>query len=368
MNNKQFGLLPSGVDSSAYYKEYDEDAVDAEQRLAQVEPFRAQAEQMRHTYEQVRGYALGSERLDYAGATENNAIGTTDAEITNTREGFTDLLNTLISHNNLLKVNTNSSTSSAWVLEREAYMNDAPDAPDGENYSFGNIAFAIFGYDKTFTVISPYDVTEAALAITLPAMDNVNGQIAVERPDGTGFVSLQQNKRYHFRTYFDGTTPKIVLENSEPVTATASETVAGAIKISTLAQALAGEDNETAITPAKLFKKLSAAKEVTTIVSGSGISATGYTRFYDIATGEIVRKVVWGRANTLTSDNGRNINFPLTFTTIYSVNISIIQNGGNTDASPDSPSHSRDLSLTSIRLCNADALQTVDIWYKIEGR
>ncbi len=221
MQNKQLGGLASGVSSNDIYKKSIKGDLDGNKRLAQVEPFRAQAEQMRYLYEQVRGYALGSESLNYAVPTENNAIGTTDAEISNTKEGFTDLLNTVIAHNNLLKVNTNSSTSSAWVLEREAYMNDAPDAPDGENYSRGNIAFAIFGYDKTFTVISPYDVTEAALTITLPAMDNVSGQIAVKKPDGTGFVSLQQNKRYYFRTYFDGTTPKIVLENSELV---ASET------------------------------------------------------------------------------------------------------------------------------------------------
>lgn len=147
----------------------------------------------------------------------------------------------------------------------------------------------------------------------------------------------------------------------------ASETVSGVLKISTTAQVTGGVDNTSAITPAKLHEHLNNVKEVSVTVSGSGTNATGYTIFKDISTGAIVRKVVWGRHNTITSDNGRNIIFPITFTTIQSALISIVQNGGNTDASPDSPSHIRDLSLTGLRLCNADALQTVDFSIQITG-
>ena len=147
----------------------------------------------------------------------------------------------------------------------------------------------------------------------------------------------------------------------------ASETVAGTIKISTTAQVAAGVDDTTAVTPLKLLSYLNGVKEVSVTVSGAGVSAAGYTIFKDIATGAIIRKVVWGRYNTITSDNGRNITFPITFTTIHSALVSIVQNGGNTDASPDSPSHIRDLSLTSIRLCNADAAQTADLSIQITG-
>ncbi len=370
MQNKQLGGLASGVSSNDIYKKSIKGDLDGNKRLAPVEPFRCLVEQMRYLQEQGRGYALGSDALNYAVPTENNAIGTTDAEISNTKEGFADLLNTIIAHNNLLKVNTNSSTSSAWVLEREAYMNDAPDAPDGENYSFGNIAFAIFGYDKTFTVISPYDVTEAALAITLPAMDNVSGQIAVERPDGTGFVSLQQNKRYYFRTYFDGTTPKIVLENSEPVTTTASETVAGSIKISTSEQVTAGTDDTSAMTPAKLFEKLSAVKEVTTITSTTDVNGAvvknGYTITRDISTGAIIGKKVFGWVKTISPDNGVNQVFPIAFTALYSANCCIANASPNNDATPDQPVHITSLSLTGLRVSNSSA-NAIDASYVIKG-
>ena len=147
----------------------------------------------------------------------------------------------------------------------------------------------------------------------------------------------------------------------------ASETVAGKIQIATTAQVTAGDDNTRAITPAKFIQYLNGVKEVTTIVSGSGATATGYTRFYDIATGALIRKKVWGRKNTISNDNGVNITFPLTFTTIYDAQISLVNNGSNVDATPDSPVHMRNLTLTGVRLCNADSLQTVDVWYSIEG-
>ena len=201
-------------------------------------------------------------------------------------------------------------------------------------------------------------------------MIGVSGSIQVENPDGSTTMTLTQNKAYSFRTYFDGTTPKIVIENADLVieeTPSASETVSGTLKISTTAQVTAGVDDTSAVTPFKLLSYLNGVKEVSVTVSGAGVSAAGYTIFKDIATGAIVRKVVWGRYNTITSDNGRNIIFPLTFTTIHSALVSIVQNGGNTDASPDSPSHSRDLFLTGIRICNADAAQTVDLSIQITG-
>ena len=162
---------------------------------------------------------------------------------------------------------------------------------------------------------------------------------------------------------YDGTNWRLILSKVN----SASETVAGKIKISTTAQVTAGEDDTSAMTPAKFKAYLNGVKEVSVTVSGAGTNATGYTIFKDITTGAIVRQVVWGRYNTITSDNGRNIIFPLTFTTIHSALVSIVQNGGNTDASPDSPSHIRDLSLTGARLCNADALQTIDVSIQITG-
>ena len=162
---------------------------------------------------------------------------------------------------------------------------------------------------------------------------------------------------------YDGTNWCLILSKVN----SASETVAGTIKISTTAQVAAGVDDTTAVTPLKLLSYLNGVKEVSVTVSGAGVSATGYTIFKDIATGAIIRKVVWGRYNTITSDNGRNITFPLTFTTIHSALVSIVQNGGNTDAAPDSPSHIRDLSLTGVRICNADAAQTVDLSIQITG-
>lgn len=148
----------------------------------------------------------------------------------------------------------------------------------------------------------------------------------------------------------------------------ASETVAGKIQIATTAQVTAGMNDTSAMTPAKFIQHINRVKEVTTIVSGSGTTnATGYTIFYDIATGAVIRKKVWGRKNTISPDNGVNITFPLTFTTIYDAQISLVNNGSNIDSTPDSPVQMRNLTLTGVRLCNADALQTVDVWYSIEG-
>ena len=162
---------------------------------------------------------------------------------------------------------------------------------------------------------------------------------------------------------YDGTNWRLILSKVN----SASETVAGKIKISTTAQTAAGEDDASAITPAKFISYLNGVKEVTTIVSGAGISATGYTIFKDITTGAIVRKKVWGRVNTILGDNGVNITFPLTFTTIYDAHISIINNGSNIDASPDAPAHMRNLTLTSVRLCNAEVATAIDVRYSIEG-
>jgi hypothetical protein len=162
---------------------------------------------------------------------------------------------------------------------------------------------------------------------------------------------------------YDGTNWRLILSKVN----SASETVAGKIKISTTAQTAAGEDDASAITPAKFISYLNGVKEVTTIVSGAGINATGYTRFYNIATGILIRKKVWGRVNTILGDNGVNITFPLTFTTIYDAQISGVNNGSNIDATPDAPAHMRNLTLTSVRLCNAEVATAIDVWYSIEG-
>jgi hypothetical protein len=151
----------------------------------------------------------------------------------------------------------------------------------------------------------------------------------------------------------------------------ASETVSGVIKISTSAQVTAGTDNETAMTPAKLFEKLSAVKEVTTTTSTTNVNGAvvknGYTITRDISTGAIIGKEVFGWVTTLSPDNGVNQVFPITFTALYSANCCIVNASPNNDATPDNPVHIASLSLGGLRIANSSNTNTIDASYSIKG-
>lgn len=360
----------SGINPQTLYQDITDSTPTDEELLGRASPFRYFANQTKVINHLASGYALTTTDVGFVDDISANKSLETSSEAEEAAENdLAKAINALIAHGMLLGINTSLSTSSNWIL-KEISPNTVGIAPDGNHYGQKNPIFDYFGDQKTFRVVSEYTTSKANLSITLPTIIGVSSSIQVQNPDGSTTMSLTQNKTYSFRTYFNGTTPKIVIENADLVieeTPSASETVSGVLKISTTAQVTGGVDNTSAITPAKLHEHLNNVKEVSVTVSGSGTNATGYTIFKDISTGAIVRKVVWGRYNTITSDNGRNIIFPITFTTIQSALISIVQNGGNTDASPDSPSHSRDVFLTGIRLCNADALQTVDLSIQITG-
>lgn len=150
----------------------------------------------------------------------------------------------------------------------------------------------------------------------------------------------------------------------------ASETVAGIIKTATTTQMTNGEDDTVSVTPAKLnsyISGLSLTRQETIITSGSGTNCTGYTRTYNVLTGQIVRKKVFGRTPTIPQDGGINILFPLTFTNIYSITTAIVASGGNIDATPDSPEHIINLSLTGMRVSNADQFEAISVIYTVEG-
>jgi len=166
---------------------------------------------------------------------------------------------------------------------------------------------------------------------------------------------------------YDGTNWRLIL----PVVNIASETVLGGIKISTSAQALAATDDTTAMTPKKVFEKLSAAKEVTTITSSATINGTpvknGYTIFYDISTGAVVRKEVFGWAINIGNETGIDILLPITFTAFYNLSATIANASPNNDATPDQPARIRSLSLTSIRVSNSSNTNSIDVSYSITG-
>jgi hypothetical protein len=161
---------------------------------------------------------------------------------------------------------------------------------------------------------------------------------------------------------YDGTNWRLILSKVN----TASETVAGAIKISTLAQVTEGNDDASAMTPLKFRTYLNGINlEVTTITSGSGVRTNGYTIWKSIATGLTVRKKVFGFVNSIGFDSGSNVTFPITFTNIYDVNVTTVNNGSNID-NVDNPSHIRSLTLSGMRVCNG-AVTVIDVIYSIEG-
>jgi len=166
---------------------------------------------------------------------------------------------------------------------------------------------------------------------------------------------------------YDGTNWTLILSKVN----SASETVAGGIKITTSAQALAGTDNTSAMTPAKLFEKLSAVKEVTTITSTTDVNGAvvknGYTITRDISTGAIIGKKVFGWVKTISPDNGVNQVFPIAFTALYSANCCIANASPNNDATPDQPVHITSLSLTGLRVSNSSSNNTIDASYVIKG-
>jgi hypothetical protein len=114
---------------------------------------------------------------------------------------------------------------------------------------------------------------------------------------------------------YDGTNWRLI----SPVVNTASETVAGILKISTSAQALAGTDNETAMTPAKLFSLFSSA-----LLSAS----SGYFKVPLMTSGARANAIIQFGAD-FTATTVQNITFPIVFPTACCAVVgTIIHNAG----------------------------------------
>jgi hypothetical protein len=144
-------------------------------------------------------------------------------------------------------------------------------------------------------------------------------------------MTLTQNKAYSFRTYFDGTTPKIVIENADLVieeTPSASETVAGKIKISTTAQVTAGGDDTSAVTPFKLFSLFS---------SASLSASSGYFQIPYMIDG-IRKNVIIQFGADVSANTVQNITFPIPFPTACCAVVPAMQHNAAAYSSITAPS------------------------------
>jgi len=114
---------------------------------------------------------------------------------------------------------------------------------------------------------------------------------------------------------YDGTNWRLIL----PVVNIASETVAGILKISTSAQALAGTDDTSAMTPAKLFS----------LFSSASLSAnSGYFKIPFMIAGARANVIIQLGAD-FTAATVQNITFPIVFPTACCAVVgTIIHNAG----------------------------------------
>ena len=255
----------SGINPQTLYQDITDSTPPGEELLGRASPFRYFANQTKVINELAFGYALTTTDVGFIEDTSANKSLETSSEAEEAaEEDLAKALNALIAHGMLLGINTSLSTSSNWIL-KEISPNTVGIAPDGNHYGQNNPIFDYFGDQKTFRVVSEYTTSSANLSITLPTMVGVNSSIQVQNPDGSTTMTLTQNKAYSFRTYFDGTTPKIVIENADFVieeTPSASETVKGILKISTTAQTAAGVDDTSAITPAKFIEYINTGRVI----------------------------------------------------------------------------------------------------------
>ena len=109
-----------------------------------------------------------------------------------------------------------------------------------------------------------------------------------------------------------------ITTNFVKLTQLATESVAGIVKIASTAQVLAGTDNTTVVSPAKL-------KE--TFVNGANMSLNGYQK---LPSGLIFQ---WGTAYYRASMGiaGENINFPITFPNGF-LGAGVVDGGSNTNS------------------------------------
>ena len=250
----------SGINPQTLYQDITDSTPPGEELLGRASPFRYFANQTKVINELAFGYALTTTDVGFIEDTSANKSLETSSEAEEAAEDdLAKALNALIAHGMLLGINTSLSTSSNWIL-KEISPNTVGIAPDGNHYGQNNPIFDYFGDQKTFRVVSEYTTLSTNLSITLPTMIGVTGSIQVQNPDGSATMTLTQNKAYSFRTYFDGTTPKIVIENAD--IPSASETVKGTLKISTTAQVTAGEDDTSAITPVKFMEYLNTGRVI----------------------------------------------------------------------------------------------------------
>lgn len=255
----------SGINPQTLYQDITDSTPPGEELLGRASPFRYFANQVRVINELACAYAVTTTDVGFIEDTSANKSLETSSEAEEAAEDdLAKALNALIAHGMLLGINTSLSTSSNWIL-KEISPNTVGIAPDGNHYGQNNPIFDYFGDQKTFRVVSEYTTSKANLSITLPTIIGVNSSIQVQNPDGSTTMSLTQNKAYSFRTYFDGITPKIVIENADLViaeTPSASETVAGKIQIATTAQTTAGVDDTSAVTPAKLIEYINTGRVI----------------------------------------------------------------------------------------------------------
>ena len=219
----------SGISPQNLYQPIDRTKPASEQLLAPASIRRYEAHQWQYINELDSAFALTTTDVGYGTTSENKSLEVSQEAEENSKKALAKALNALIAHGMLLGINTSLSTSSNWKL-KEISPNTVGIAPDGNHYGQNNPIFNYFGDQKTFKVVSEYTTSSANLSITLPTIIGVNSSIQVQNPDGSTTMTLTQNKVYSFRTYFDGITPKIVIENAD--LPSASETVKGISYIS----------------------------------------------------------------------------------------------------------------------------------------
>lgn len=205
----------SGINPQTLYQDITDSTPTDEELLGRASPFRYFANQTKVINHLASGYALTTTDVGFVNDTSANKSLETSSEAEEAAENdLAKALNALIAHGMLLGINTSLSTSSNWIL-KEISPNTVGIAPDGNHYGQNNPIFDYFGDQKTFRVVSEYTTSKANLSITLPTIIGVNSSIQVQNPDGSTTMSLTKNKAYSFRTYFDGTTPVIVIDNAD---------------------------------------------------------------------------------------------------------------------------------------------------------
>lgn len=290
-----------------------------------------------------RGVAYGTQDSTF---TTSDLLDISLANVESYAKEHIQCLQTLIANKNLLTASgtANSITLSTRVIDNSLENGDyAQNAP--LPLSFRD------GLELDFVAIAN---NTGAVTVSIPSFQGVSGALNIVKQDLTACIEGDIKTGYRYTIICDQANNRFILRES-------------GVTLATQAQVNAGTSNNTTVTPLTLQTKLTNIQEITTIVSGSGVNIVGYTRYFN-ASGTLIKIKHFGRLNTILPDNGKNITFPIAFTNaIYYAVSQTVQNGANSDTIPDSPSFIRNLTLSGMRVSNADATDTIDVNYVVEG-